>query len=125
MGANAKVIDQAYAAFGKGDIAGLLALINDDVEWKSPRTLPQGGEYHGKAGVGKFFEIIGESWDPLGITVERVGEIDNETVVGVVRLDGTRRGGGPAGYGSSHVFTVRNGKITGFREYTDLSAPID
>ena len=124
MGANAKVVEQAYSAFGKGDIPGLLALIDDDVTWTSPRTLPQGGEYKGKAEVVKFFENIGAAWDGLSIDVECVGEIGSEIVVGVVRLDGKLRAGKPSGYGSSHVFNVRNGKITGFREYTDLDAPL-
>src|SRR5437763_693009 len=108
MGANAKVIDAAYSAFGRGDIAGLLALIGDDVAGTLPRTLPQGGEYHGNAEVLRFFENVGAAWDPLTIDVESVSEAGPELVIGVVRLDGTRRGGKPDGYGSVHVFTVRD-----------------
>ena len=48
MGANARLVEQAYSAFGRGDIPGLLALIDDDVELTSPNTLPQGGESHGR-----------------------------------------------------------------------------
>ena len=56
MGQNTKVVQQAYDAFGRGDIAGLLALLDDAVEWSSPKTLPHGGDFRGPAGVGKFFE---------------------------------------------------------------------
>jgi ketosteroid isomerase-like protein len=125
MGANTKVIEAAYDAFGRGDIPALLDLIDEDVEWTSPRTLPQGGEYHGKPEVVRFFENVGAAWDPLTIDVEAIDEVGAELVVGVVRLDGTRRGGKPDGYGSAHVFTVRNGRICRFREYTDLDRPID
>jgi ketosteroid isomerase-like protein len=123
MGANAQVIEQAYAAFGRGDIPGLLALLDDNVEWTSPRTLPHGGEFHGPAEVVKFFEAIGAEWDPLTIDVKQVDEV-GDLVVGVVRADGIRRGGEPAGYGAVHVFRVGNNKITGFHEYVDTDAAI-
>ena len=124
MGANTQVVAAAYAAFGRGDIGGLLDLMDDAVEWTSPRTLPQGGEYRGKLAVAKFFENIGAAWDPLTLELEELGEFGDEVVVGVARLDGTRRNGPAAGYGSTHVFHVRDGKIVRFREYTDVNAPI-
>ena len=125
MGANARLIQEAYSAFGRGDIPGVLEKLADDVEWSSPTTLPQGGRFDGKAAVVTFFEGVGAAWDPLVLAVESVGELGAELVVGVVRADGTRRGGGPSGYGAVHVFTVRDGKITRFREYTDLDTPLD
>lgn len=120
MGANATVVQEAYTAFGQGDIPGLLKLLSDDVEWLAPGTLPQGGEYHGKAEVVTFFEAIGGAWDTFTPDLEAFGEISDELVVGVVRNDGILRASGPSGYGAVHVFTVRDGRITRFREYTDL-----
>ena len=120
MGQNTKVVQQAYDAFGRGDIGGLLALLDDSVEWSSPKTLPHGGEFHGPAGVGKFFEGIGAKWSSLVVNVEGVGDLGDDTVVGVVRADGSRIEGGADSYGAVHVFTVGAGKITRFREYTDL-----
>ena len=122
MGDNTKVVRQAYDAFGRGDIPGLLALLDDSVEWSSPKTLPHGGDFRGPSGVGSFFAGIGANWTSLVVNVESVGDLGNDTVVGVVRADGTRSGGGDDGYGAVHVFTVGDGKITRFREYTDLDA---
>ncbi len=121
---NVNVVEAAYAAFARGDIGGLLDLVDESVVWISPRTLPQGGEYRGKLAVAKFFENVGAAWEPLTLEVEQLGEVGDDVVVGVARLDGTRRGGNATGYGSTHVFRIRNGKITSFREYTDLNAPI-
>jgi hypothetical protein len=123
MGSNAQIIEQAYAAFGRGEVPAVLAMLTDDVEWSSPRTLPHGGEFHGVAQVGKFFEGIGAAWDPLTLAVEQVDEV-GDMVVGVVRADGVRRGGGAAGYGAAHVFRIRDGKIAAFHEYVDTDAPI-
>ena len=122
MGENTKVVQQAYDAFGSGDIPGLLALLDDGVLWSSPKTLPHGGEFRGPAGVGNFFAGIGGNWSSLVVTVESVGDLGPQTVVGVVRADGMRTDGKKDGYGAVHVFTVDKGKITRFREYTDLDA---
>ena len=90
MGENTKVVQQAYDAFGSGDIPGLLALLDDGVQWSSPKTLPHGGEFRGPSGVGNFFAGIGGNWSSLVVAVESVGDLDPHTVVGVVRADGTR-----------------------------------
>jgi ketosteroid isomerase-like protein len=124
MGVNAALIEQTYAAFGRGDIASVVANLADDVEWFAPATLPQGGQFQGKTGAVQFFEGLGAAWEGLGLDVEGVGEVGENLVVGVVRADGILRGGGPSGYGATHVFTVRDAKITRFREYTDLGGPL-
>lgn len=120
MGANANLVQDAYAAFGRGDIAAVLDLLTDDVEWSSPRTIPHGGDFHGKAGVGQFFSAIGANWKALPLDVETVGEIGSDLVVGVLRADGTRSSGEHQSYGAAHVFNVRKGKISRFREYVDI-----
>jgi ketosteroid isomerase-like protein len=124
MGANAELVQNAYAAFGRGDIPAVLDLLADDVEWSSPRVLPHGGDFHGKTEVGNFFKAIGESWEALPLDVEAVGEIGADLVVGVLAADGTRTGGATEAYGAAHVFTVRNGKVTAFREYVDVDAAL-
>jgi uncharacterized protein len=124
MGTNAAVIEGAYAAFARGDIPAVIDLVDDNVEWSSPATLPQGGAFHGKAGVGNFFQAIGGAWSELTLDVESVSEAGPDVVIGVVRADGALRNGGPSGYGATHVFTVRSGKVVRFREYVDLDGPV-
>jgi ketosteroid isomerase-like protein len=120
MGANATIVQDAYSAFGRGDIAAVLDLLADDVEWSSPGTLPHGGEFRGKAAVGGFFQSIGANWQALSRAFEAVGEIGPELVVGVLRAEGPRTSGEKQSYGAAHAFTIRNGKIVSFREYVDV-----
>jgi ketosteroid isomerase-like protein len=120
MGANREVVEQAYAAFGQGDIPALIDLMDDRVEWSAPATLPQGGEFKGKDGVLKFFEGMGASWEALNVEPEIVDELGADNVVGIVRGSGSLRSGTNGEYGAVHVFEVKNGKITRFREFVDL-----
>jgi uncharacterized protein len=123
MGGNASVVRSAYDAFGRGDIGAVIDLLSDEVEWVSPATLPQGGHFHGKGGVGEFFRGIGGAWSALSLDIESVSEA-GDLVVGVVRASGTRQDGSPSAYGATHVFTVHDDKIVRFREYTDLDKSI-
>jgi uncharacterized protein len=124
MVANAGVVQGAYEAFGRGDVASVIDLMHDDVDWSSPGTLPQGGHFRGKAGVGEFFQGIGASWDGLSLDIESVSEAGEDLVIGLVRGEGKLKDGTVSRYGATHVFTVRGGKIVQFREYTDLDTPI-
>ena len=69
-------------------------------------------------------EIEAISTGALALDIESVSEANAEQVVGVVRADGARRDGGASGYGATHVFTLRDGKVVRFREYTDLDGPL-
>ena len=124
MGTNADVVNAAYAAFAKGDVPGLLDLVDDGVDWVSPATLPHGGRFTGKDGVLAFFQGIGSIWASLVVEPEGVGETDDELVLAVVHASGELRSGGSGAYGAAHAFTVSNGRITRFREYVDLDDAI-
>ena len=60
---NIAVVQQAYAAFQRGDVAGVLALVAEDVEWEGvkgvPPSVPFGGVRRGRPAVEEFFAIVG------------------------------------------------------------------
>src|SRR5689334_18144940 len=118
MGDNTKIVRDAYAAFGRGDIASVIAMLDENVEWTSPPALPHGGEFSGPGQVGKFFEGIGAAWDSLTLDVESVDQAGGN-VIGVLRANGKRKSGKTQSYGAVHVFEIGNGKIRRFREYID------
>ena len=120
MGDKAQVVQQAYEAFGRGDIPAVLGLLDEDVEWTAPGTLPQGGTFKGPDEVGQFFTALGAAWEGLELDVEAVGEVGDDLVAGVVRAAGPVGAAVPPSYGAVHVFEVRDGRIIRFREYTDL-----
>jgi len=124
VGARSQLVQSAYDAFGRGNIPAILGMLDEGVAWTSPGTLPQGGTYKGPGEVGSFFETVGSAWEQLEARPEAIGEVGDELVVAVVRLDGTRRSGAAQGWGAVHVFSVRDGRIAAFAEYTDLDAPL-
>jgi ketosteroid isomerase-like protein len=124
MNSNADVVRQAYDAFASGDIAGILDLLDERVAWSAPATLPQGGVFSGKDGALRFFQGIGAAWEMLKVDAEAIGELGPDLVVAVVHGAGVLRGAGPGEYGAVHVFTLKGGKITRFREFVDLDGAL-
>jgi uncharacterized protein len=117
---NVQIVKDAYAAFGRGDIQGLLALFAEDIEWIAPgEGLPLAGTYRGIAGVADFFQKVSEMLEfSLLEPREFVAQGDRVLVVGFDRgrVKTTNR------TFEGHwvmAFTVRNGKMTNVREYID------
>jgi len=121
MVGNAAVVNFAYESFLRGDVQGVTDLLDPTIHWSVPESVPHGGEFHGLDEVGTFFEGLGAAWRPLALEIEAVDEVGADLVVGIVQVSGTLGGSGVS-YGSVHVFTVRDGKITRFREFVDLNA---
>ena len=120
---NLRIVQQAYEAFGKGDLPGLLALLTDDIEWHHPEVenVPWAVSCRGKDAVSGFFAAIAkaadiERFEPLHF----IAQGDRVIVLGseAVRAKSTKRA-----YSTewAHSFTLRDGKISIFREYTDTN----
>jgi ketosteroid isomerase-like protein len=123
---NVQLVKDGYAAFGRGDVAGLLALLAEDVEWQIPGPgLPLAGTYRGHEGVANFFQKLSQEADILDFQPrEFVADGDHVLVIGweSARVKATGR---TAEVDWVMSFTVRNGKIALFREFTDTKAIAD
>jgi ketosteroid isomerase-like protein len=114
---NAEVIQSAYEAFGRGDVPAVLGILADDVDWRVPEVLPQGGHWSGRDEVGGFFEKLVSIWEGLSIDVEdTVASGDRVCVIG--RGSG-KADGADTSYGFVHAWTLRDGKVVAFAEYAD------
>lgn len=121
---NVKIVQDAYAAFGSGDMPGFLAQLDEGVEWVHPShpAIPWGGEFKGHDGVLKFFGAIGESGDFLAFEPRTfVADGDHVVVLGYEKVK-NKATGKEWETNWAHDFTVKNGKIVAFREYTDTAA---
>jgi uncharacterized protein len=124
MGAALDVVHQGYAAFGRHDIPALLKLVADEVNWEEicPASLPYAGVRRNPTGVGEFFAALHQADD---VTVFEPREFieagENVTVLGY--LEGIARDTKQT-YQTEwiHLFTVRNGKITRWRGFTNTAA---
>ncbi|HZP49218.1 MAG TPA: nuclear transport factor 2 family protein [Vicinamibacterales bacterium] len=123
---NTKLVQDAYAAFGRGDIAALLNTFADDIAWRpvigTAAHVPFSGERRGKAGAAEFFKIVGDT-ETFDQFEPREFVAQGETVVAIGHYRATAKATGRT-FDSDFVmiFGVKNGKIATFREYTDTAA---
>jgi len=124
---NTKVVQETYAAFARGDIQGILDRLTDDIIWKpvhgAASYVPTSGERRGRPAVATFFKQVAENvnfttFEPkefvaTGDKVVALGHYTAKTPIG-------------KSFDSDFVmvFTLKNGKVTEFQEFSD-SAAID
>lgn len=121
---NTEVAQAAYDNFKTGNIEALLNLVSDDVTWIVPKAdnVPFTGNRNGRAAVAEFFSILNESQEPLEFEPQTFISQGDKVAVQGRYLWQTKTTGRKYEGDWVHVFTVRDGKIVGFQEYTDTLA---
>ncbi len=120
---NVQIVKDVFAAMGRGDERGLLALSAEDIEWIIPgEDWPLAGTHRGHAGVADLLQKASEMAEiSYPKPPEFVAQGDRVLVVGFAkgRIKATNRT-----FEDHFVFaiTVRNGKLTNIREYIDTQA---
>jgi ketosteroid isomerase-like protein len=122
---NTKVVQDAYAAFGRGDIETLLTYLSDDIVWSgvygAGPQVPTSGERRGKAAVNKFFAQVGEHvhfsrFEPK----EFIATGDKVVALGHYTASSSANRQFDSDF--AMVFTLRDGKVTRFQEFCDSAA---
>jgi uncharacterized protein len=127
---NIQLIQEIYAAFGRGDAPAILECLADDVDWgidaQASREVPWHGTGKGKKFAADFFQTLAREatfprFEPSGFIAS------GDVVVCNVSFDTVlTRNGRKATQNVLHQFTIKNGRITRWRgtEDTALSKAI-
>ena len=121
-GKNVQTVKDFFAAIGRGDRKGLLALAAEDIEWIIPgEDWPLAGTRRGHAGLADLLETASKSIETSTEPREFIAQGDRVVVVGFAR--GTIKATNKT-FEDNWIFaiTVRDGKLTSIREYIDTQA---
>ena len=120
---NIKAAREGYAAFQRGDMQGVLAQLDENVEWVTPQmaAMPGSGTKHGHQGVLEFFQAVSECWDFQAFEPrEFIASGDLLAVQGYYRAT-ARKTGLMVESEWVMVWRFRNGKCVHFQEFTDTA----
>jgi hypothetical protein len=122
------VVQEVYGAFGRGDIPAILAKLTEDVAWVvegRAGDYPTFGARHGPAGALEFFQALGATEDITAFEPQTFHPCgDTVLVQGRIGLK-LKTNGRTLGYPWVHIFTVRDGKVAGFRELYDTAMVVE
>lgn len=119
---NVRLITDAYTSFGRGDIDAVVGAMHPHIEWHEAEHSPWytvGGHQGRDEVLAKVFARIPEDFERFEVEPRTFHDAG-----GTVIVEGRYRGHA-AGTGEEldaevcHVWTIRDGRITGFRQYTD------
>lgn len=120
---NLAIMKEAYAAFGRGDIAAVLSVEdpNTELEIAGPTEIPWAGSFRGLDGARKYFAAIEAEADFDAFEPHTFLAQGNKVVVlGFEKVRSKRTGRSYENHWV-HAFTLENGKIVRFREYSDTA----
>ncbi len=121
--ANTKVVQDIYAAFGRGDLPAMLGMLAEHVRWFFPHgeVIPWGGERRGRDEVTQFFTTLLQHVDfELFEPRSFVAQGERVVVTGAERMR-VKATGRTCEVEWVHAFTLRDGRVVEFREYTDTA----
>jgi ketosteroid isomerase-like protein len=122
--ANIALVQSLYAAFGRGDIATIVSAAAPDVVWHvhgRPKDYPALGVHKGPQGVKKFFEIVADTQDVSSFTPREFYPSGDKVFVRGHYAWTMRKTGKSVSMEWLHMFTVRDGKLAAFDEFTDTA----
>ena len=122
---NTKVVQEAYAAFGRGDVQGILDRLDDGIVWQgvygAGSNVPMGGERRGKPAVAEFFTQVAAH---VNFTRFEPKEFvaTGDMVVTLGHYTAKTSANKEFDSDFAMVFTMRNGKVTKFQEFLNTAA---
>lgn len=120
---NLDAVRRSYEAFARGDLDGVVADMDPEIEWHQAQGLPHGGLYRGLAEVRAaiFDPLAAEWWEEFGAEPDELLDAGEEVVV-IGRYRGRAKGAGKElDVPYVHVWSFRDGRAWRFRQYLDTA----
>jgi len=118
---NIAVVQQAYNNFKTGNIRALVDQMTDDVVWQLPeiKNVAIAGTRRGREGVTDFFATVARDQEVLEFEPRKfVAQHDTVVSLGYYQWH-VKETGRDFASDFVHIFTIRDGRIAGFREHFD------
>ncbi|WP_367392003.1 nuclear transport factor 2 family protein [Lewinella sp. LCG006] len=126
---NLAVIDGLYQAFSSGDIPSVLGALDPQVVWNEAEgnALAVGNPYIGPDAVlNGVFAKIGAEHEYFNLKDIQLREMVDNQVLAILRYDAKRKSNGALIDAQvAHLWTLQDGKVTGFQQYVDTKQLAD
>ena len=114
--ANIELVQNAFANFAKGNIAGILEVCTDNIDWSSwnNAVVPFAKTYHGKAGAANFFKDLSDAVDYTAFEPRNFYDCGDRVFVKVYHAASVKATGKSFAHEALMEFVFRGEKINSF-----------
>ena len=105
--------------------AGLLAVLDEQVEWDYVGAFPEMVTYHGPGQVAAFFSEWASGFDDFGFEVDETVDAGDSVLVLLHQWGRGKDTGAPVESRTWQVFTLRAGKIVHCRGYATKAEALE
>jgi len=120
---NTAAVEAIYNAFAEGDVEAVLGAMADGIVWNEAENFiyADGNPYEGPQGVAEgVFGRLGAEWDNWTLEDKTFYPSNGSNVVVTGRYKATNKASGKKlDAPFVHLWTVDEGKVTRFQQYTD------
>ncbi len=129
MKGNMAVVDGLYQAFARGDVPAVLAVMDAGIVWNEAESFPYADKnpYIGPDAVlnGVFGRIMAE-WEFWNLTDIQLHDMAGNQVLATLRYKAKHKTTGKEiDSQTAHFWTLRDGKITNFQQFTDTKQAVE
>ena len=119
-----EVVERVYAAWNKGDVDGMLALIHPDIEWRPGTDSPFAGVHSGLDGFERYTRSWADTFEHMHIDLGAI-RTRGEWLMAELRQRSRPPGGSvDIDAVATHVWRVDEGKITKWFSFYDEAEAI-
>jgi ketosteroid isomerase-like protein len=124
---NVAAVLRSYEAFARGDLDGVVADMDPEIEWHQAQGLPHGGVYRGLDEVRRaiFDPLDEEWWDDFRAEPEQLLDAGDSVVVHGRYTGRAKETGNSLDVPFAHVWSFRDGKAVLFRQFLDTAGWIE
>ena len=120
---NGEIIKALYASFASGDVSGVLAAMDPMINWTEADGFLYGGTYIGPDAIlENVFAKFATEWEGFSAVPGLFVEEGNTVVVLGTYTGKYLKTGFSMDVPFAHIYTLRDGRITRFVQYTDTLA---
>jgi ketosteroid isomerase-like protein len=120
---NVELAREAYDAYNREGITGILGYLDPEVEWRNAAESPDAGVFIGHKGVVEWQGMVDASFKEMHFEPERIDQLPRGRVLASVRFRfRAPTSGVQVEVPFAHLMTWRDGKVTEFSMHTDIDA---
>jgi ketosteroid isomerase-like protein len=123
---NVELMREAYEAYNREGINGILAYLDPEVEWRNPIESPNAAVFVGHHGVIEWQRMVDDAFKDMHFQPEHISQLRDGRVLASVRF----RFRAPTGdvqvdVPFTHLVTWRDGKVTALSMHSSETAALE